>query len=64
MKVTTKQTLKNILILIAIIIVAIVIFAFDGARKDCQMQDYAKANNCTWYATGSAYGDNRDFICK
>jgi hypothetical protein len=60
----TKQTLKNTLIVIAIIGVAFLIIAAKGARQDRMMEHYAEANNCTWYATGSAYGDNRDFICK
>lgn len=35
-----------------------------GQHRQNQRQAYAKANNCTWYATGSMYGDDRDFICK
>ena len=32
-------------------------------HRNTRMERYAKANNCTWSATGSMYGDNRDFIC-
>lgn len=35
-----------------------------NAHKDAQMNAYAEANNCTWHATGTFYGDSRDFICK
>lgn len=64
MNTTAKQTIKNTLLVLALVGVAIALFALDGARQDSQMSAYAEANNCTWEATGSAYGDNRDFICK
>ena len=64
MKTTTKQTLKNTLTVLAIVGAILAFFAIDGARQDHMMDAYAEANNCTWTATGSAYGDNRDFICK
>lgn len=54
---------KNLLLIvgsIAMVVMAIVI----DARRNQNMQDYAIANNCTWQATGTAYGDDRDFICK
>lgn len=64
MKIAIKQTIKNTLLVLALVGVAIALFALDGARQDSQMGAYAEANNCIWTATGSAYGDNRDFICK
>ena len=64
MKNTTKQTLKNTLIVLGIVGAVLGFFAIKNARQDRMMDAYAEANNCTWYATGSAYGDNRDFICK
>lgn len=35
-----------------------------GRIDKAQMDAYAAANDCTWQATGTLYGDNRDFICK
>ena len=64
MKETTKQTIKNTLIIISLLGAVIALFAISNAGQDRMMDAYARANNCTWYATGSAYGDNRDFICK
>ena len=32
-------------------------------HRNARMERYAKANNCTWHATGSYYGDDRDFVC-
>ena len=32
-------------------------------HRNARMERYAKANSCTWNATGSMYGDDRDFIC-
>lgn len=35
-----------------------------GQHEDAQMARYAQSNNCTWHATGSFYGDQRDYVCK
>lgn len=35
-----------------------------GKIDKAQMDAYAAANDCTWQATGTLYGDDRDFICK
>jgi hypothetical protein len=64
MKETTKQTIKNTLLIVSLVGAVLAFFAIRNARQDRMMDAYARANNCTWYATGSAYGDNRDFICK
>lgn len=52
---------KIILGLSIIIVVAGLILA--QIHENRRMERYAKANNCKWYATGSYYGDDRDFIC-
>lgn len=31
--------------------------------KNKQMDNYAKTHSCTWRATGTMYGDDRDFVC-
>lgn len=56
----TKQTLFVILAIIAIIAGFIAI----ENHREANRAAYAKANNCTWEATGTWYGDDRDFICK
>lgn len=60
----TKQTIKQTALVISLFVALLSIFIIDGARKDRMMDAYAKENNCTWYATGTWYGDDRDFICK
>lgn len=63
----TKQTQpKNDSILTtACIAIAFVAVMFGmGQYEDAQMARYAQQNNCTWHATGSFYGDSRDYVCK
>lgn len=53
--------------ILAYLLIIILFFGaiFIYAQKDKQqMESYAKVKNCTWYATGTMYGDDRDFICK
>lgn len=64
---STKQTNQNnsnfLTIALIVITFAAVIFGM-GQYEDAQMARYAQANNCTWSATGTFYGDSRDFICN
>lgn len=59
-----KQTLKTTAFFVGLIVAVMAVFVIDGIRIDARMDAYAKENNCTWYATGTWYGDDRDFICK
>ena len=60
----TKQKIKQTALIISAVVALLSIYIIDGMRKDQMMDAYAEANNCTWYATGTWYGDDRDFICK
>lgn len=64
----TKQTppkKDSSVLTIACIAIAFVAVMFGmGQHEDAQMARYAQANNCTWHATGSFYGDQRDYVCK
>ena len=43
----------------------VILIAFGiGQIRQHNRDEYARRNNCKWYATGSFYGDDRDFICK
>ena len=59
-----KNNLKTIATLTISVIAFIALISAYNAHKEAQMNAYAERNNCTWYATGTFYGDNRDFICK
>lgn len=50
---------------IVVFVATFIIAVFIGNTiKAQQLAAYAQANNCTWHATGTAYGDDRDWICK
>lgn len=38
-------------------------FVLTQIHENRRMERYAKVNSCKWYATGTWYGDDRDFIC-
>lgn len=55
---------KNIVIAVLIAIIVILLGLGVNAKRTYDLEQYAKVNNCTWYWTGTAYGDDRDYICK
>lgn len=50
------------------IIVAVLLglASFIGVRikQTADLANYAAVNHCSWVATGTHYGDDRDWICK
>lgn len=59
------QPKNNSTLTIACIAVAFVAVMFGlGQREAAQMARYEQANNCTYHATGSFYGDSRDYVCN
>lgn len=50
---------------IILILAGIAILGFAGVRihQVKELQSYEVANNCQWVATGTHFGDDRDFIC-
>lgn len=59
-----KNKTKTITLTLLSIFAVFALISAYNAHKDAQMNEYARLNNCTWHATGTFYGDNRDFICK
>ncbi len=55
---------KNIVIVILIIIVATLLGVIVNLKKAYDLRDYAITHNCTWTYQGTAYGDDRDYVCK
>ena len=43
-----------------------ILAAFIGFRikQAADLAEYAKVNGCSWSATGTNYGDDRDWVCK
>ena len=54
---------KDIFVGIVAILLLLAGIILVGNHRNARMERYAKVNNCTWQATGTWYGDNRDFIC-
>lgn len=55
-----KVGIIGAIVLIGMLLLGVMI----NRERDMQFEQYAKANNCEWTYQGTAYGDNRDFICK
>lgn len=55
---------KKLIIALALAIVGIAICGAVNYKRATDLQAYAEANNCQWSATGTMYGDNRDYICR
>lgn len=50
-----------------LIVLALAVIAICGAvnlKRATDLQAYAENNNCQWQATGTMYGDDRDFVCR
>ena len=52
------------IILAILLVVLFAIAGIIGQIRQHSRDEYARRNNCEWRATGSFYGDDRDFICK
>ena len=52
------------IVLAILMIVFFAIAGIIGQIRQHSRDEYALRNNCEWRATGSFYGDDRDFICK
>lgn len=60
-----KKQFIFLTVVLAIIIALVSIFIISKLNaREVRMDEYARNNNCTWHYTGSAYGDDRDLICK
>lgn len=60
----TKNNVKTIAIVTLASVVLILLGVIVNLKRSYDRKLYAIANNCEWVATGTMYGDDRDFICK
>lgn len=51
-------------LLIALVIAMVAMCCAMDWKQAANRNAYAEANNCEWTSTGTAYGDDRDFVCK
>lgn len=55
--------IKDIAIVVLTIIVGMSLVVIMNLKRTNDMAQYAIANDCEWVATGTMYGDDRDFVC-
>ena len=55
--------IKNIVIAVMAFIIGCLLVVILNQRRTNNMANYAIANDCEWVATGTMYGDDRDFLC-
>lgn len=60
----SKEKLKTLAIAILCVVVALMLGVIKNLKTANDLHRYATANNCTWVWQGTAYGDDRDYICK
>jgi len=56
--------MKKVLAFVLVAGVLAGIVVIQSMHDNSARQAYAEANNCEWSATGSFYGDDRDFVCR
>lgn len=56
--------MKKLIISIVAIVSLLATYIGVQVKRANDLHEYAIANNCTWKYQGTAYGDNRDYICK
>lgn len=58
------MNLKNIVIVLLVVAVVVMLGVIRSLRQAYSLREYAIANDCTWTWQGTAYGDDRDYVCK
>lgn len=58
------QNLTTYWVIAAVLMLGLIALGIIEDRRRVNYEAYAKANNCVWHATGTWYGDDRDFICR
>lgn len=51
-------------ITVAILVILAIAFGAIQLKRARDYRAYAEKHNCTWFETGSHYGDNRDWKCE
>lgn len=59
-----KELTKTIAIVVLIAAVGLLLGALLSLKRAYSMREYSIANNCRWIYQNTAYGDDRDYICK
>lgn len=59
----TKGEFYKKLVYILIIFLVLAIAFLIGTIRELKAEAYAREHNCTWQATGTMYGNDKDFVC-
>lgn len=58
----TKRISIVVAVLVVLGLVALVVIV--NLKRAFDLHEYAIANDCAWTWQGTAYGDDRDYMCK
>ena len=59
-----KEKRKTIVIVALAITVALLLGVVLNLKRAYSLREYSIANNCSWTYLNTAYGDDRDWVCK
>ena len=60
-----RQTRTNSVIAITCLFITLAAISYaTGQQERAKMDTYAITHNCQWEATGTLYGDDRDYTCN
>lgn len=60
----TKNHTKNFVIAGLAFVVVLLLGVIVNLKRANDLRNYAIANDCSWTYQGTAYGDDRDYVCK
>ena len=63
-KTNKSSCVKNLLIGLLALAVVILLGVIVNLKRAYSLREYSIANNCEWVYQNTAYGDDRDYICK
>jgi len=55
---------KNLAIVLLVGVIVVLLGVIVNLKRAYDLRMYAIANECTWVSAGTAYGDDRDYVCK
>lgn len=59
----TKKYIKVCVVVGTVCVIVLMLGEIIGLKRTIRMQNYAAQNNCVWIWQGTAYGDDRDYLC-
>lgn len=55
---------KNVAIVMLAMAVVLMFGVIVNLKRAYSLREYSIANNCEWTYMNTAYGDDRDYVCK